>query len=120
MTKLLEEDISNILNRNNTRIEVLFHDETMREYMKEEIFQMEKMGFTPENLSESLELIASHIFNEKEKFNQERVDVFLVYSIKIEEYFKNNEKYHRDLILKPIVNILSEINYREPRNCIIL
>ena len=114
----LKEYVTNVLNHNDGRMERIF--QYYEPFMQErDAYKIEEMNFTLNTLAPSLQTIASYLFARGEPYH---VTVLFMYCIKIDEYFKKNQKdYKTDLIVDALVNILINIDYNIPKSyCSIL
>ena len=112
----LKEYVTNILKRNDARMESIFQDNehVMQEW---ELFKIEKMNFTLETLASSLQTIASHMFLPGEGYESGHVVALFLYCMKIDEYFKKNHaNYKTDLLVDVLVNILIKVDYIIPKS----
>ena len=117
----LKEYVTNVLNHNNTRMEQIFQD-SEHFIQKWKLFKTEEMNFTLNTLAPSLQTIASYLFTPGEAYKPYYVTALFMYCIKLDEYFKKNQKdYKTDLLVDALVNILINIGYNVPKSyCSIL
>ena len=117
----LKEYVLNILNHNDGRMEHIF--QYYERFIQErKLFKIEEMNFTLNTLASSLQMIASYLFTPGEVYKPYHVTALFMYDIKIDEYFKKNQKdYKTDLLVDALVNILINIDYNVPKSyCSIL
>ena len=104
----LKDFVLNALTHKNTRLEYMYHDNA--EFL--EIFAIEKMNFTLDNLNISLQTIASYLFKPGEEYKTCNVDALLLYSMKLDEYLTRiYEDYQTLFLVEILVKILIKIDY---------
>ena len=112
----LKEYVTNVLNRNDVRMEAIYRDQE-HIILEWELFKIEKMNFTLESLASSLETIADHLFIPGEEYKWGHVTAFIMYCMKVDEHFKKNHaNYKTDLLIDILVSILIKIDYNIPKS----
>ena len=111
--RLMKDYVTHVLNRNDANIEMLLQD---NDPMESGLLNFAEMNITLNTLAASMEEIANQLF--ATGFQRYHVAALFMYSIKLDEYLKNNheqkENYDTNLLANILVNILLNIGYVVP------
>ena len=111
--RLMKDYVTHVLNRNDVNIEMLLQDNDLS-MESGGLLNFAEMNVTLNTLATSMEVIANQLF--ATGFHRYHVAALFMYSIKLDEYLKNNyeQNYDTNLLANSIVNILLNIGYEVP------